>query len=123
MVTTEAVGEFVRAEQVWLWDELDDAIRNAYNGRWSIRCGSVMWRIIEAARLIGAIPHDEVPWRLLAGGVYEAVLNRGGIAHTLPDADEWARLDALMERHGTRAEHRAKLVYTISSIQTEHKEG
>lgn len=95
-----AMAAWISGQQLALWSDLDDAIRNAINGIWSIAAGHATRAIISAATLIGAAPYDSVPWTLLAGGIYDAVLTGGNIPHEMPDAEEWARLDELMTQHG-----------------------
>lgn len=113
--------DWVRAEQSALWTDLAAAIRSAVNGVWSMRAGDVTKRIVQAARLVGPTPYEEVEWSLLAGGVYEAVLAAGGVAATLPDEAEWQRLDALMAGHGARATLRATMAGTVAAVDSERE--
>lgn len=83
---------WVREEQVILWTDLETAIGSAIDGAWSIRAGNVARRIVEAARLVGPTPHGEISYRLVAGGVYAAVLNAGGIT---PDLARRAGMEAV----------------------------
>lgn len=115
-----ALEAFVRDEQVHLWTDLDEAIRSAINGVWSMRAANVACRIVVAARLVGPTPNGEAPWTLVAGGVYEAVLNAGGVTPDLPpDEAEWQRLDALMADHGgTRETIRPMMAATVEAIRS-----
>lgn len=116
------VSEWIAEEQACLWHDLDEAIRQAINGAWSMGAANVAQRIVGAARLVGATPPGEVPWRLAAGGVYEAVLTAGGLTPEMPDDDEWRRLDALMRNHGgPRATIQPQMAATVAAINTERE--
>lgn len=69
----------------------------------------------------GPTPFDRVPWSLLAGGVYAAVLNAGGQVTELPDDAEWDRLDQLMGHHITRAAARRTYAATVAAINTDRE--
>lgn len=110
---------WVLEEQADLWNELLDATKLALNGGWSIRCGHVARRIVEAARLVGPTAYGRVPWALVAGGVYAAVLTAAEVPHELPHDDEWRRLDELMSRYGTtRAQYQARYAPTVACIRS-----
>lgn len=113
--------DWVRKEQDILWDDLGNAIRAAMNGTWSIQAANIARRIVAAARLVGPTPFDRVPWSLLAGGVYAAVLNAGGQVTELPDDAEWDRLDQLMGHHITRAAARRTYAATVAAINTDRE--
>jgi hypothetical protein len=114
---TRDTREWVCQEQHLLWHDLDNAIRRAINGDWSIEAANIARRIAGAARLTQPTRYGDVPWNLVAGGVYEALLRAGGVTPSMPDQGEWARLDILMARHGTRREHQAQLAGTVARIQ------
>jgi len=117
-MTVHDLAEWVAEEQATLWHDLDDALRGAINGVWSIEAGGIAGRIISAARLVGPTPTDSLPYRFVAGGVYEAILAAGGIAAPMPDAAEFDRLDAMMEKHGaTRERSTAQLAATVAAIK------
>ena len=101
---SDALVKWVSDQQKLLWDSLDGAIRRAINGVWSMDAAYNASRIVSAARLVGPTNYGAVPWRLLGGNVYSAVLAAGGFnpEEHLPDPDEWARLDDLMAQHGGR---------------------
>lgn len=118
----EPLVAWVRDEQVALWGDLNEAIRGAANGAWSIHAANVARRIVEAARLVGPVPHGEIPWSLVAGGVYAAVLTAGGFTPELPDEPEWQRLDALMAEHGTtRATALPEFAATVAAISSDRE--
>jgi hypothetical protein len=112
---------WVRTEQHILWHDLREAIGGAFHGVWSIRAANIAHRIVEAARLVGPTPYGEVPWPILAGGVYEAVLRAGELSPELPDEAEWLRFDGLMQRYGTRATLRPQFAATVAEINTDRE--
>ncbi len=95
---------WVIQEQANLWTDLDHAIRHAYNAVWSMGCSNFAIRICSAARIVGPTPWGDVPWRLLAGGVYETLLRVGRVEPDLPADDAWPALDEQMSDHGGRRE-------------------
>lgn len=96
----EEMAAWVRDEQDALWRELDEAIRRAVNGVWSIQAGYVARRIVEAARLVGPTHPDGVLWRLTGSGIYDTLLDVGEIEHE-PLTPEYLReTEALMSEHG-----------------------
>ena len=117
----DQLATWVRDEQDILWDELRDAIGSAINGAWSIRAGNLALRIIEAARMVGPTRYNAVPWALVAGGVYVAVLDVGGITVELPDQAEQDRLDALMAKYGSRAEHVSRYAASLDAINSDRE--
>lgn len=118
----ERLREFARSEQSHLWDELAEAIRRAINGCWSMAASNVARRIVEAARLVGPTPYGNTNWSLVAGGVYAAVLNAGGLTAEVPDEEEWTRLDVLMAEHGgTRQTATASYAATVTAINTDRE--
>jgi hypothetical protein len=113
---------WIRDEQAALWHDLDEAIRSAINGRWSMAAANVARRAVGAARLVGPTPIDSVPWVLVAGGVYEAVLLAGGTTPAMPDDAEWERLDEVMRDHGgTRAQINDRMAGTVAAINTDRE--
>lgn len=84
----------VRAELAYLWNDLNEAVRSAINGHWSIRCDSVVDRIKTLIRLVGATPWGEVPMTLLETGLYQRIHEELGI-EVNPDMAEVARLQKL----------------------------
>jgi len=113
-----ALASWIRDEQQILWRELDTAIERAADGRWSMRAADVACRIVEAARLVGPTPHDDVLWTLTAGGVYEALLDIGGIEHE-PLTPEYLRATEriMRDRVGTVDELRALQKSTITAMR------
>jgi hypothetical protein len=115
----QAAAEWVREEQVRLWGDLDASIRSAANGVWSMGCSDVAARIGSAARIVGPAPWREVPWNLLVGGVYEAVLVAAGVLRDLPTEEEWADMEPRMAPHGgTRESARVRYAATRAAINT-----
>ncbi len=124
-MTTPAVDqltEWVREEQADLWHDLNNAIQAAHNGAWSMQTANTARRIIAAARLVGPTPHSEIPWPLVAGGVYHAIYNAGNIPADVLDEAEWQESDALMaDSAGTRATEQPRFAATVEAINTERE--
>lgn len=111
------LASWIRQEQEILWSQLDNAIRSAIDGVWSMECDSTTDRIVEAANLVGPTHRDSAPWTLLAGGVYEAVLSASGIPVVMPDDAEWKLDEVRMSgRCGTVAENRRRYADTVARI-------
>lgn len=110
--------EWIRDEQGHLWFELKEALDDAIDKSWSIRASQIALRIIGAARLVGPNDHGGVPWALVAGGVYEAVLRAGNLRVTLPDEAEWLRLDTMMSKQNnvTAAWYKIRYAATVLHI-------
>jgi len=88
-------------EQELLWNDLAEDLRRAINSSWSIGAANTSVRIIGVAQLIGPTPYGSVPWRLLASGIYAALLSAGGVPYELPSEEEWESLEELMcPEHG-----------------------
>lgn len=76
-----------------LWNDLDQAIRSAADGRWSVRCDNVVERIVRLTRHLGRpAPAREVPMTLLAHGVYRQVHEAMGVEAPVTD-EEMARAE------------------------------
>ena len=118
MATEKSMTAWIKREQVELWNDLDDAIRHANNGVWSMRCESVCIRIIQAARLVGPTPNGRMVWRLAAGGVYETLLRIADVEPDMPSEEEWPYLDQMMGPHGgTRASATLSLAATVEALR------
>ena len=116
MKAKDKLKQIVRYEQGVNWDELARALNRTINGTWSIEAANLCSRIVRSARLVGPTPHGEVNWRLVAGGVYEAVLCAGGIPPDLPaDEAEWERAEALMADHMGEGADRTRLRKDLAS--------
>jgi hypothetical protein len=116
-VQTDALIEWVKDEQAALWRELDEAIRRAVNGYWSMQAAYVARRIVEAARLVGPTHPDSVLWSLTGGGVYDALLDVGGVEHD-PLTPEYLReTETVMCDHGGSQEAcRLRMAQTIAAM-------
>lgn len=116
------LAQWVRDEQAALWRELDEAIRSAVNGYWSMRAAYVARRIVEAARLVGPTEPDEVLWPLVGGGIYEALLDIGGVTHEPLTPAYLRETEAVMRDHGgTQEGCRLRYAQTVASM-TEPRE-
>ena len=85
---TESLEYAVTEELVALWDDLDDAVRDAYNGVWSIRCDTLVARISMLTLELGKPTEwSRVPVRLLLNGVYETLHEAIGMPTPLSAED------------------------------------
>ena len=122
-VTTKTTGRalrrFVRKTQASDWDALDQALRDAIDGVWSMAASNLAARIVAAARLVGPTPPKSVPWRLVSGGVYDAVLDAGEVPHASLTPKFMAETDARMAEYGpvgpAAVRHFARTVEKIRS--------
>lgn len=120
--TADQLTDWVREEQTDLWNDLNNAIRAAANGAWSMEAANIAQRIVAAARLVGPTPHGQIPWPLVAGGVYHAIYAAGHIRTDMLDEAEWQRLDALVaDSGGTRATERPRFAATVAAINTDRE--
>lgn len=110
--------EFARLEQAALWRELSDAIRTGINTTWSMRASAIAGRIVAAARIAGPTPYTEVPWSLVAGGVYAAVLATAAIERELPGDADLCRFEEQIGDGETREEAAARLAGAVAAIRT-----
>lgn len=76
-----SLEEAARNEQIQLWGDLEQAVRNALRGGWSIQCDNLAWRITSLAIFVGATPWGDVSVRLLRSGVYERILTEADIPY------------------------------------------
>lgn len=114
--------QVLREEQASLWYDLDRALRDANNGVWSIEASDVAQRIARIARHVYSTPWDSVPWDLVAGGVFEAVLQAGGVVPILPSPAMIKETEPLMTPHGgTVEQHRARFAATVEKIRTDRE--
>ena len=97
--TGRALRRFVRRTQASDWDALDQALRDAIDGVWSMAASNLAARIVAAARLVGPTPPKSVPWRLVSGGVYDAVLDAGEVPHPSLNPEFVAETDARMAEY------------------------
>jgi hypothetical protein len=116
-VSDKALSAWVRDEQDALWRELDEAIGRAINGAWSMQVADVARRIVQAARLVGPTPPDEVLWTLTGSGIYDALLKVGEVEHE-PLTPEYLReTEQRMRDHGgTQEALHAQFSRTISAM-------
>lgn len=96
----------------------------ALNRTWSLHCDGLVYRIINAARLVGPSSLSVVPWRLATGGVYAAVLMAGGVAVSEPSEDEWREWEQqIMVEYGDRETNRARYKDTLDAIDRQSRLG
>lgn len=82
-----SIEEACRAELVDLWDDLGTARHYAINEMWSMKCDSVVHRILNLTRIVGPTPWEQVPTRVLWDRVYQQVYDAAGIDYEAPDMD------------------------------------
>jgi hypothetical protein len=87
--------EAARRELRSLWRDLDGAMRMAFGGVWSIRCGQIAFRIVALSRFVGPTHWTEVPVDVLLSGVYQRLYREAGIAYETID---WARVAQVKNR-------------------------
>ena len=89
--------EAVRAELANLWHDLDEAVRMAYRGGWSVGCDNVAARIIRLSRLAAPASWQNVPITMLITGTYQGLLTDAGIEHDEPGENEMREMRALAD--------------------------
>lgn len=98
--------EALRQELVYLWSDLDIAIRQTIRGpftppeAWSMHSLAVATRIIILSRLVGATPWEQVGYDRLLDGTYQRLLIAAGIEHTTPSLEDLRKM--LDWKHGQR---------------------
>lgn len=119
MTSVDELREFAEGVQANDWHRLSDDIDRAISGSWSMGAANTSARIVEAARLVGPTPWGEVPWPLVRGGVYAAVLQAGGLDAEPIDEAEMRRVDELMYKHGLTGERAVeRYAETVAAIRT-----
>jgi hypothetical protein len=88
---------FIENVQLDYWDDLVEALGAARGHGWSIACDNAEEGIVEAARLVGPSPSEEVPYPLVRGGVYQAILDDAQVKYEVPA--DFEELDAAMAEH------------------------
>lgn len=89
-------------EQVWLWGDLEVAVRTAHNGVWSLRCDDLARRIIRIARIVGATAWADVPVTLLRSGLYERILAGAGVPYPPVDWDAVTKTEEFIAQGASR---------------------
>lgn len=110
----EEYKNWIVSEQKRLWAWFSDAIQHSLNGVWSIRSEFLASCIIENAKLVGAVGPESVGWDMVAGGVYEALLDACGIPHPEVDVKDTA-WDSIKEYFSDYPEH------SVSALQERYK--
>ena len=82
---------------VLAWSDLQEARRNAINGKWSIACDGHAARIVGITKLVGALSWEEVSVDLILDGVYERIHEAMGNPTPLSD-DDRRRAQAVKDR-------------------------
>lgn len=76
-----------------LWDTLQDNIRRALNGYWSIACEGTVERLVWLIRMRGVISADKINIPILKGGVYHAVCELAQVKPNMPDDFDLSRYE------------------------------
>lgn len=117
--------EWIAWEQACLWSDLDEAIRRAANGVWSMGCESVSSRIAGCIKATGHVtPWSEVPWNLATGGVYEALVGIAGAEAPMPTDDVMkVSVEAMVKHAGYHSPewHRQDLALTVAMLSTDRQ--
>lgn len=83
------------------WHDLQEARRNAINGKWSMSCDGQVSRIVGLTRLVGPMSWETCPVDLILDGVYERIHEAIGTPTPLSD-DDRRRAQAVMDRRAGR---------------------
>lgn len=74
----EIYKALLEAEQECLWDDLNNDLRMAANGYWSIAAESRVGRIIRIGKAVGFTDWEKIQLPLLVNDIYGAVISRAG---------------------------------------------
>ena len=72
-------------EQDYLWQDLNNDLRMAINGYWSMAADSRVYRIVQIAKLVGVTPPGSIQVPLLKWGIYKAVCDRLDVTYEQED--------------------------------------
>lgn len=84
-MSSTRINKVLANEQVCLWDDLEQDLRYALNGQWSISAEHTAWRLWLIAREIGPTPWENVSLGLLFSGVYQTMVEKMG--YPIPEID------------------------------------
>lgn len=98
MPTKKRLRHHIRRMQESAWDQLYVDLDHANNAAWSIASANTARAIVKAARLVGATNPEAVPWPLLAGGVYDKILDVADITHIKVSEEELVETEKVMVR-------------------------
>lgn len=79
------------------WSDLQEARREAHNGRWSLGCDAQVSRIVGLTRQVGPLTWGHIPVDLILDGVYERIHGSIGTPTPLSD-DDRRRAQAVLDR-------------------------
>lgn len=68
----------VQDDLICLWSDLDEAMRRALHGGWSMECDWLTERIVTFTQLAGVTPWEEVPTSLVLDGTYQGIMMSAG---------------------------------------------
>jgi hypothetical protein len=84
-----ALLQYAWHEQMYLWDDLINAIDLSRNHVWSIGCDSALYRLCMNLKVAGPISPAQAPWGLVVGKVYATVIESLGLS--VPKSPEVSR--------------------------------
>jgi hypothetical protein len=95
-VDTDRLVAVAREELACLWYDLHEARMYAINGKWSMKCDSLVERIKDLTLLVGPTPWEEIQIPLLGLGIYQRVHAELGIdvSEVQPDMERVAGVRA-----------------------------
>ena len=96
----ERLRGLLREELVSLWTDLEQAIRRAHNGQWSMECDWFLDRIKTLTQQVGAAPWGLLPITLLESGLYQRIHAELGIDAPV-DMDRVAEVRAVINKSVT----------------------
>jgi len=89
------VRRYIDEIQARQWELLERSLDSAINGAWSMDAETNATLALQAARLTKPLSQDEVSWNLVAGGVYDRLLEIAEIPNPMSEED-WARYEKIM---------------------------
>lgn len=79
MIDAEKLAAVARTELIYLWGDLEEARRSAYNGVWSMGCDSAVDRIKALTAVVGPTGWRDIQLPLLELGIYQRINAEMGI--------------------------------------------
>lgn len=86
---------YIAESQAREWEALEKALDRAINGAWSMEAEWAAIAALKAAKLTKPLSQAEVSWNLVAGGVYDRLLEIAKIPSPMSE-EEWTRYERVM---------------------------
>jgi hypothetical protein len=96
----ERLRGLLREELVHVWTDLEQAIRRAHDGQWSMECDWFLDRIKTLTQQVGPARWEELPITLLESGLYQRTHAELGIDAPV-DMDRVAEVRAVINKSVT----------------------